>query len=116
MIEAQIEVNALPREEGDNKERMVLGLMLASDSVQLTSFRTASVWPIYLMFANQPKQERVRPTCHAVHHLTYVPSVSSIVIDWSILTVTTAQCRLRCSVSGDHGKSTISRCGNTLQA
>ena len=87
MIDAQSEVNALPREEGDTKERVVLGLMLASDSAQLTSFGTASVWPVYVMFANQPKQERVRPTCHAVHHLAYVPSVSSIAIN-STLTVT----------------------------
>jgi hypothetical protein len=87
MIDAQSEVNALPWEEGDTKERVVLGLMLASDSAQLTSFGTASVWPVYVMFANQPKQERVRPTCHAVHHLAYVPSVSSIAID-STLTVT----------------------------
>jgi hypothetical protein len=115
MIEAQTEVNALPQEEGDNKECVVLGLMLASDSAQLTSFRTASVWPVYLMFVNQPKQERVRLTCHAVHHLAYVPSVSSIVVDWSILMVTTARCRLHCLVSGDHGKSAISCCGNTLQ-
>jgi hypothetical protein len=98
MIDAQTEINALPREEGDTKERVVLGLMLASDSAQLTSFGTASVWPIYLMFANQPKQERVRPTCHAVHHLAYVPSVSSIVVYCSILTVTTARCGLRYSV------------------
>ena len=98
MIDAQIEVNALPREEGDTKERVVLGLMLASDSAQLTSFGTASVWPIYLMFANQPKQERVRPTCHAVHHLAYVPSVNSIIFDCFILTVDTAGCGLRISI------------------
>jgi Plavaka transposase len=79
MIQAQLEVDSLPRPEGDIKERVVLGLMLASDSAQLTSFGSASVWPIYMMFANQPKQERVRPSCHAVHHLAYVPSVSSLV-------------------------------------
>ena len=25
-------------------------------------------------------QERVRPTCHAVHHLAYVPSVSALIV------------------------------------
>jgi hypothetical protein len=76
MVQAQTEVDNLPRLEGDTKERVVLGLMLASDCTQLTSFGSASVWPIYLMFANQPKEERARPSCHAVHHLAYAPSVS----------------------------------------
>jgi hypothetical protein len=75
MIDAQTVIDALPRPEDDTRERVALGIMLASDSAQLTSFGTASVWPVYLMFANQSKQERVRPSCHAVHHLAYVPSV-----------------------------------------
>ena len=79
MIQAQLEVDSLPRPEGDMKECVVLELMLASDSAQLTSFGSASVWPIYMMFANQPKQERVQPSCHAVHHLAYVPLVSALV-------------------------------------
>jgi hypothetical protein len=79
MIQAQMEVNNLPRQEGNAREHIALGLMLASDSAQLTSFGLASVWPMYLMFTNQSKQERVKPLCHAVHHLAYVPSVSPIV-------------------------------------
>ena len=86
MIQAQLEVDNLPRPEGDIKERVVLGLMLASDSAQLTSFGSASVWPIYMMFANQPKQERVRPSCHAVHHLAYVPSVSTLLSSYGYST------------------------------
>jgi hypothetical protein len=76
MMQAQAEVDSLPRPYGDTTERVVLGLMLASDSSQLTNFGSASVWPIYLMFANQSKQEHTKPSCHAVHHLAYVPSVS----------------------------------------
>jgi hypothetical protein len=75
MIWSQMEVDELPRQEGDSRECIVLQLMLASDSAQLTSFGSASVWPVYLMFANQSKQERMKPSCHAVHHLAYVPSV-----------------------------------------
>jgi hypothetical protein len=78
MLQAQTEVDNLPQQEGDARERIALGIMLASDSAQLTSFGTASMWPIYPMFANQSKQERVKPSCHAVHHLAYVPSVSPI--------------------------------------
>ena len=76
MIQAQTEIDKLPRMEGDTKERVVLGLMLASDCAQLTNFGSASVWPIYMMFANQAKGERARPSCHAMHHLAYAPSVS----------------------------------------
>ena len=96
MLRAQTEVDALPRAEGDAKERVVLGLMLASDSAQLTSFGLASVWPVYIMFANQPKQDRVRPSCHAVHHLAYVPSVSilSIVFPLRVIHRHLAWCRL----------------------
>ena len=97
MIKAQTAVDAIPQAEGDTKECVVLGLMLASNSVQLTSFGNASVWPIYLMFANQPKQERARPSCHAVHHLAYVPPVSILAIG-SPLHLTDshlAWCRLR---------------------
>ena len=77
MIQTQTEIDNLPRQEGDTRERIALGIMLASDSTQLTNFGSASVWPVYLMFANQPKKDRVKPSCHAVHHLAYVPSVSS---------------------------------------
>ena len=100
MIQAQVEVDTLPRQEGDTREWVVLGLMLASDSAQLTSFGSASVWPIYLMFANQPKQKRVQPSCHAVHHLAYVPSVSAFVGSsvYSLLTDTPARSRLLKSI------------------
>ena len=80
IIQVQMAVDALPCVEGDTRECVVLRLMLASDLVQLTRFGSASVWPIYLMFANQPKQERVRPTCHMVHHLAYVPLVSDLIV------------------------------------
>jgi hypothetical protein len=75
MIQSQMEVDELPWQEGNSRECIVLQLMLASDSMQLTSFGSASVWPVYLMFANQSKQERMKPSCHVVHHLAYVPSV-----------------------------------------
>ena len=77
MIQTQTEIDSLPRQEGDTRECIALGIMLALDSTQLTNFGLASVWPVYLMFANQPKKDRVKPSCHTVHHLAYVPSVSS---------------------------------------
>ena len=93
MIQAQTTIDALPCAEGDTKECVVLGLMFASDSAQLMSFGSASVWPVYLMFANQPKQERVRPTCHVVHHLAYVPSVSALIVSCPMC-LTNSHCSL----------------------
>ena len=118
MIDAQTEVDNLSRVEGDTRERVALGLMMASDSAQLTNFGSASVWPIYLMFANQPKQERVRPSCHAVHHLAYVPSVSVLVVDHFVhLTNShTARWRFRQPVSTNRENCTITRRRNPLQA
>ena len=91
MIRAQMEVDELPRQEGDARERIALQLMMASDSAQLTSFGSASVWPVYMMFANQSKQERVMPSCHAVHHLAYVPSVSHNMANQQCITLITPQ-------------------------
>ena len=72
----QQSVDALPRLEGDDLERVVIPLMFASDSAHLTSFGSASVWPIYVGFGSQTKYDRAKPSAHATHHLAYVPSVS----------------------------------------
>ena len=77
--EYQQSVDALPRLEGDDLERVVIPLMFASDSAHLTSFGSASVWPIYVGFGSQTKYDRAKPSAHATHHLAYVPSVSSYV-------------------------------------
>jgi len=81
MIRTQAEVDSLPWPEGDTTQCVALGIMLALDLSQLTNFGMASVWPVYLMFANQSKQEWVKPSCHAVHHLAYIPSVSPSVVN-----------------------------------
>ncbi|KAI0248508.1 hypothetical protein BJV78DRAFT_1276556 [Lactifluus subvellereus] len=56
------EVEALPHEDGDNLERVVIPLMLASDSAHLTSFGSASVWLIYVGFGNQMKYDHAKPS------------------------------------------------------
>jgi hypothetical protein len=110
MIDAQAEVDSVPRPEGDTRERVALGLMLASDSSQLTNFGSASVWPVYLMFANQSKQERVMPSRHAVHHLAYVPSVGVLFVNLSTHTLmmyTTARRHLCKPVPRRNRSSTV---------
>jgi len=51
---------------------VVLGIMLWSDSTHLANFGTASLWPIYLYFANQSKYTRAKTSDFAAHHC-YVP-------------------------------------------
>ncbi len=51
-IKAHEEVNVLPREPGDTYERVVVALMLYSDSTRLAQFGSASLWPLYLYFGN----------------------------------------------------------------
>ncbi|KAF8123642.1 hypothetical protein EV363DRAFT_1176204 [Boletus edulis] len=73
-LEADREVHALPREPGDDLERVVAPLMLWSDATHLSNF-DASLWPIYLFFGNQSKYTRGKPTAAACHHVAYVPTV-----------------------------------------
>lgn len=54
---------------------VVIGLMVWSDSTHMTSFGTASLWPIYIYFGNQSKYSRAKPSSFAAHHLAYIPKV-----------------------------------------
>ena len=77
MLDAHKEINSLPREPGDDYERLVAPLMLWSDATQLANFSDASLWPVYLFFGNQSKYARGKPTAEACHHVAYIPSVST---------------------------------------
>lgn len=74
--EAHEEINALPRDPDDDLERVVASLMMWSDATHLASFGDASLWPIYLLFGNQSKYTRGKPTASACHHVAYIPTVS----------------------------------------
>jgi hypothetical protein len=63
-------------EPGCTLEKVILGIMFWSDSTHLTNFGTASVWPLYMYFANLSKYFRGRPGSEASHHVAYIPSVS----------------------------------------
>lgn len=76
--EAYEEVNSLPREPDDGLERVVASLMMWSDATHLTNFGDASLWPFYLLFGNQSKYTRGKPTASACHHVAYIPSVSPV--------------------------------------
>jgi hypothetical protein len=78
MLEEDAKIHALPRnpEDEPNIEVAMGAILLWSDSTHLTSFGSASLWPIYLFFGNLSKYTRGKPNAHVAHHLAYVPSVS----------------------------------------
>lgn len=76
MLEMYDEINALPREAGDEYERSIASLMFWSDVTHLANFGDASLWPFYLYFGNQTKYVRGKPTASACHHVAYIPTVS----------------------------------------
>ncbi|KAI9057374.1 hypothetical protein FKP32DRAFT_1551893, partial [Trametes sanguinea] len=65
------------QEPGDpaDLEYVIVPIMISSDSTHLTNFGQASLWPIYVAFANLSKYVRACPTAFAMHHLAYIPSL-----------------------------------------
>jgi len=57
-------------------KHIIAPVMFWSDSTHLTSFETAHLWPIYMMFGFQLKLLRGQPNANLCHHLAYIPSVS----------------------------------------
>jgi hypothetical protein len=76
-IDSHNELQKQPNEPGCKLEKVILGLMFWSDSTHLASFGTASVWPLYMYFANLSKYFRGKPNSAAAHHVAYIPSVCS---------------------------------------
>ena len=75
-IREQEKIDALPREDGDDLERSIVGMQIWSDATRLADFGGASFCPVYLYFPNQSKYHRGKPTAKACHHVAYIPHVS----------------------------------------
>ncbi|EFI26689.1 hypothetical protein CC1G_15460 [Coprinopsis cinerea okayama7 len=56
-------------------EPVVIAIALYSDGTHLTSFGSATLWPIYLYIGNQSKYERAKPSSFSAHHLAYIPEL-----------------------------------------
>lgn len=67
-------------ESGCTLPRVLVGLMLGSDSTHLTSFGSSSLWPGYLYFGNESKYRRSKPSCKLCNHIAYFQKVSP----WSV--------------------------------
>jgi len=59
-------------------ESVIVLLLLGSDATHLASFGTASLWPLYIFFANMSKYKSSRPSEFAACHLAYLPKVESL--------------------------------------
>ncbi len=77
-FEANRTLQDSPAEPGCELPRVVLGLMFASDSTRLTAFSSAKLWPIYLVFGNESKDRRSKPSCHAFEHIAYLETVCEV--------------------------------------
>jgi hypothetical protein len=67
----------LPHIEGCTLEKAIIPLIVYSNLTHLASFRTASLWPIYIWFGNISKYIRLKTSSFSAHHLAYLPSVSN---------------------------------------
>lgn len=77
-IQAHNDIQRLPKEPDCTLERVVCGMMVWSDSTHCTNFGDASMWPIYLSWANQSKYVRGKPRAAACHHVAYIPKVRAL--------------------------------------
>ena len=75
-LEAHRDLQASPNEPGCDLQKVVVALMFLSDVTHLTQFGTAKLWPCYLMFGNDSKYRRCKPTCNLCHHIAYFQAVS----------------------------------------
>ncbi|KAF9455660.1 hypothetical protein BDZ94DRAFT_1179515 [Collybia nuda] len=80
-IEAHDKLQQQPNIPGCKLEKVIAGLMFWSDSTHLTNFGTASVWPLYMYFANLSKYIRAKSNSGACHHVAYIPYLSDRLSD-----------------------------------
>ncbi|KAF6741116.1 hypothetical protein DFP72DRAFT_834947 [Ephemerocybe angulata] len=76
-IDEHMKIKAAAQSMGVTMETVVLGLMLWSDATHLAQFGVASLWPIYVFFANQSKYTRGKPSSFSAHHLAYLPKLGT---------------------------------------
>jgi hypothetical protein len=60
---------------GCKREKVVAALMFWSDSIHLTNFGMAKLWPIYMFLGNLSKYIRAEPSSQACYHVAYIPSL-----------------------------------------
>ncbi|KAG2055077.1 hypothetical protein BDR06DRAFT_882917, partial [Suillus hirtellus] len=72
-LDAQDELQKLPREPRCALEWVIAGLMFFSDATHLANFRTVKAWPLYMYFGNLTKYARSAPKSGACHIVRFLP-------------------------------------------
>ncbi|KAL1939913.1 hypothetical protein VTO73DRAFT_9613 [Trametes versicolor] len=80
--DAHAELQSSPGEPGCSLPRAIIACMPWSDSTHLAEYGNASLWPIYLLFGNQSKYARGRPSMNACHHVAYIPKLPDNIEDF----------------------------------
>lgn len=75
MIAEHEKIQSQPNEPGCDLEKAIAAALVFSDSTHLTNFGVASLWPGYVLWGNQTKYERSKPSSFAAHHFVYMQSV-----------------------------------------
>ncbi|KAG1767493.1 hypothetical protein EV702DRAFT_1203702 [Suillus placidus] len=81
-LEAQDNIQKLPKEPNCSLERVIAGLMFFSDATHLANFGTAKAWPLYLYFGNLTKCGNTVDGSKVEHTLgegSWVPMVNQFV-------------------------------------
>ena len=74
-LEAHDALQASPREPDCDLERVVLGVMFASDATHLTQFGDAKLLPVYMSLGNESKYRRGEPSHQCFEHIAYFDTV-----------------------------------------
>jgi hypothetical protein len=74
-VSAHCDLQASLGEPGCNLPKVILALMFASGSTQLTAFSNAKLWPLYRLVGNELKYRLTKPSCNAFEHIAYFETV-----------------------------------------
>ncbi|KAJ3537968.1 hypothetical protein NMY22_g5372 [Coprinellus aureogranulatus] len=82
-LEAFKEVQALPPEETESSlPRYVVALMFSSDATVLTSFGASKLWPVYMLYGNESKYRRSKPSLKLFEEIAYFQFLPDGFHDW----------------------------------
>lgn len=74
-LTAHQELQSATGEPGCLLPRVVVGLMFWSDATHLTNFGNAKLWPLYMLFGNDSKYQRCKPSNNMCEHVAYFEQV-----------------------------------------
>ena len=76
---------ALPPDDPNCKrEKVITAMMFWSDLTHLANFRTAKLWPIYMMMGNLSKYIHALPSSGACMHVAYIPHLADSFEDFAL--------------------------------